>query len=413
MIFRKVSLERLSSPEQLDQLMRVTNPKGWLALGGVILLLIAAVLWGFLGSVPNEAAGEGILIRRGGVSDLVATGSGPLAEMLVKVGDVVEKGQVVARIRQEGLSRKIADAEARKNALEAEFADLQRYAEQQQRLSAQNLAQQRAKLERSIAALEREVTLLANRLEAQKALLADGLITQQTLLQTEQQLNAARDQRSGLELELNGLPLKQLEAAQLIENQLEARRSALREVELTLRESRAALAESVSVVSPHGGRVLELMVDRGDVVSPGTPILSMEVVSEELLAVLYVPAAMGKQVRPGMTARISPANVKREEYGFMLGEVTWVAEFPSTSRGMLRLLSNQELVNKLMLAGPPLQIDVALVPDPATPTGYKWSSSRGPDLEISSGTVTSGSIVVKEDRPISLVIPKIRETLGI
>ena len=31
-IFRKVSLDRLSSPEKLDQLLPVTDRKGWLAL---------------------------------------------------------------------------------------------------------------------------------------------------------------------------------------------------------------------------------------------------------------------------------------------------------------------------------------------------------------------------------------------
>ena len=37
MIFRKVALERLSSPEQLDQLLQVTDPKGWMALGALAL----------------------------------------------------------------------------------------------------------------------------------------------------------------------------------------------------------------------------------------------------------------------------------------------------------------------------------------------------------------------------------------
>src|SRR6187399_2567538 len=31
-LFRKIALERLSSPEQLDSLMRVITPKAWLAL---------------------------------------------------------------------------------------------------------------------------------------------------------------------------------------------------------------------------------------------------------------------------------------------------------------------------------------------------------------------------------------------
>ena len=44
-IFRKVSLERLASPEQLDQLMRVTDARGWVALAGLGLILLTAVGW--------------------------------------------------------------------------------------------------------------------------------------------------------------------------------------------------------------------------------------------------------------------------------------------------------------------------------------------------------------------------------
>ncbi|MEO1370156.1 MAG: NHLP bacteriocin system secretion protein, partial [Acidobacteriota bacterium] len=180
-----------------------------------------------------------------------------------------------------------------------------------------------------------------------------------------------------------------------------------------LRERQASLEESVQVISPDGGRVLELMVDRGDVVSPGTPMLSMEVESEDLMAVVFVPAELGKQVSPGMEARITPSTVKAEEYGFINGEVQWVAKFPSTSRGMRRLLANDDLVTKLMQQGPPIQVDVRLERDDSTPTGFRWSSSTGPNVEISSGSLAGGAVIVRETRPISLVIPTVRKTLGI
>ncbi len=412
-IFRKVALERLSSPEQLDQLMQVTNPRGWLALWAMIVVATGALLWGIFGAIPTEAAGEGILIRRGGVSDLVATGTGQVEQVLINVGDEVKKGQVVARIRQESLSRQIEETQSRIDALEIEYQDLLRYAEEQKRLSARNRAQEKANLERTTKTIERELSLLEERLHNEKTLLEDGLVTKQTVLSTEQLLNAARDRLAQTRLEVSGLDLKELEGGQQIEQQIELRRAAQRDLNLKLLELKASLKESVAVLSPYEGRVLELMADRGDLVNPGTPILSMEVVTEELIAVLFVPASAGKQIRPGLAARISPSNVKREEYGFIIGKVVWAAEFPSTSRGMLRLLANQELVNKLMKEGPPIQIDVTLERDPATPTGFKWSSSRGPELDISSGTLAFGSVIVKEERPINLVIPKLRKSLGI
>lgn len=413
MIFRKVALERLSSPEQLDQLMQVTNPRGWLALGAFGALLVAALAWAVLGSIPTDAMGEGILLRQGGVSNLVAAEPGQVEELLVSVGDGIEKGQVVARVRQEELLRQIQDSRAKLGAVRSEYRDLLRYAGEQERLRDRDLAQQRANLEQSVRALQKEVELARERVEAERDLLKDGLVTKQTFLASEQRLNDAQDRLAGARLELNGLELKRLEAGQQIDQQLETRQAAIRDLELELREREARLAETARVVSPHAGRVLEVLVDRGDVVSPGTPILNLELVSRELMAVLFVPASYGKRVRPGMRVRISPGTVKREEYGSMIGRVTWAAEFPSTSQGMMRVLGNEALVERLMEEGPPIQVNVALERDAATPTGYRWSSSTGPSVEISSGTLASGSVTIREERPIHLVIPKVREKLGL
>jgi HlyD family secretion protein len=412
-IFRKVALERLSSPEQLDQLMQVTTPKGWLALTALGALLLTALSWGVFGSIPTEATGEGILLRRGGVSNIVAAENGQVEEILVGVGDVLEKGQAVARIRQEELLRQIQDTRDKLADIRGEYQDLLRYAGEQERLRERDLEQQRANLRQSIRAYEREVQIAQERIAVERDLLKDGLITKQTLLATEQKLNQAQDQLANARLELNGLELKRLESEQQVGQQIEVRQAAIRDLEIELRQRQARLGETARVVSNRAGRVLELLVDRGDVVTPGTPLLNLEVISEELEAVLFVPATAGKRVQPGMEVRISPSTVKREEYGSLLGRVTWAAEFPSTQRGMVRLLGNEALVQRLMEAGPPIQVNVALEKDPRTPTGYRWSSSIGPTVQISSGTLATGDVVVREERPINLVIPAVRERLGI
>jgi HlyD family secretion protein len=66
-IFRKVSLDRLSSPEQLDQLMQVTTTRGWMALAAIGALLVAVVTWAVVGSLPERVVGQGILVRSGGI----------------------------------------------------------------------------------------------------------------------------------------------------------------------------------------------------------------------------------------------------------------------------------------------------------------------------------------------------------
>lgn len=101
-IFRKASLEHLSSPEQLDQLVQVTNPLGWVALLAMLFLVGAAISWGFLGAIPTKVAGAGILISPGGVKELVAGVSGQVLDVYFEVGDHIQQDQVVARILQAG-----------------------------------------------------------------------------------------------------------------------------------------------------------------------------------------------------------------------------------------------------------------------------------------------------------------------
>lgn len=414
MIFRKVALERLSSPEQLDQLLAVTSPKSWLALAGAGAILAAALAWGFFGSIPTEAYGDGILIRQGGVAEVVATGTGQVEELLVGAGDPVVKGQPVARVRQEGLLRQIGDARTKRDAAARDLAELLRYAGAQKDLRGRDLVQQRANLEQSIRILERDLEILIQREASEQALLADGLITRQTLLTTQQQVNAKRDELAQKRLELANLPLRRLEGDQQIEQQVVAREAVLREAELALAELEAKLEESERVLSPHDGRVVEVLADRGAVVNPGTPILTIERLSQELTAILFVPAGTGKKVRNGMSARIYPATVKREEYGGIVGEVARVAEYPVSARGVTRLLGNEGLVQKLFEQGSALiQVDVALARDAETPSGFRWTSSGGPDLQIGSGTPASGGIVVEEERPVRFLVPAVRRRLGI
>ena len=52
-IFRKKSLDKLKSPESLDESIKVTNPGVWLILAAVILLLVGACVWGAFGHIDS------------------------------------------------------------------------------------------------------------------------------------------------------------------------------------------------------------------------------------------------------------------------------------------------------------------------------------------------------------------------
>ena len=112
-VFRKVSLDRLSSPEQLDHVMQVTNPRGWLALAAVGALLVTAIGWGIAGSLSEKVSGSGILLKSGGVFEVASPAEGRVTDVSVSVGDSVTEGQVVAWIAQPELAARLQEAKAR------------------------------------------------------------------------------------------------------------------------------------------------------------------------------------------------------------------------------------------------------------------------------------------------------------
>ena len=62
-LFRKKSMERISSPEKLEDYMRVTNPGIWMVLTAVIVLLAGLIICASVGKVetrfPVEASVSG------------------------------------------------------------------------------------------------------------------------------------------------------------------------------------------------------------------------------------------------------------------------------------------------------------------------------------------------------------------
>lgn len=53
-IFREKSLTQVSSPEQLNDYIRVSTPAVWLVLSAIILLLVALTLWGCVGRLETH-----------------------------------------------------------------------------------------------------------------------------------------------------------------------------------------------------------------------------------------------------------------------------------------------------------------------------------------------------------------------
>jgi HlyD family secretion protein len=414
-IFRSVALERLSSPEQLDQLMQVTTPRGWLLLVGVGALLVTAVVWGLLGSVPERIAGQGILIRSGGVLEVEAPGEGRVTDVAVRVGDVVSEGQVVARIQRQDLVLRIQQKRAEVGELRRQHEQQMQFGDRDVQLQGAYRVQRREQLQVSIDAGSSTLAALNEKIESERALVEQGLITRQALLSTIQQRDGAEERVRQSRSELVQLDA---EAGQVLNrNRQGAQESQTRltGAERELAQMESELRTTSEVTSPYTGRVLEVIVEQGSMVTRGNPILTVDLTGKAvkgLEAIVYIPSVHGKKIRPGMEVQIAPSTVKKEEFGYLLGTVTYVSDFPVTPQGMRRVLKNEQLVTSLSGNDAPYEVHADLLPDPDNVSTYRWTSSEGPPIRIQSGTLASAGVVVERRKPILMVIPQLRRHTG-
>lgn len=415
-VFRKVSLDRLSSPEQLDQLMQVTDARGWIVLSALGVVLTTAVLWGFLGSISQDVPCSGMLVKSGGVLEVTAPSTGRITDLAVRVGDTVTEGQVVARMAHPDLAEKLFEAKAVLTELKIQHEDIVAHGSKEVALQTQMLAQQQATATRTIAAARRSAASFRETAELQAKLVSEGLLTRQTELATRHQLDQAEQQIGDGQSQLAQIAVQEQELRAKHEKEIRDSQTKIAAQERAIATLDREMKSNTEVVSSHTGRIVEIIADQGTLVAPGEAIVTLDLTGrtvKELEVILYVPSSYGKQIQVGMTAYVSPSTVKREEFGLMVGRVTYVSDYPATSRGMLRILKNDKLLAALTGTDSPYEVHADLIVDERTFSGYRWTSSQGPPLKIQSGTRAAAYITVTRRRPIEMVLPLLREYTGL
>lgn len=412
-IFRKASLERLSSPEQLDVIMRITGPKRWLALAGLFIVLGATVVWGYGGSIDTKVSGSGIIVRAGTVLNVVTVGSGLVTSISVNLGDMVKANQVIARVSDPAMLEKVRLARSAVEEVRAERQRNLQLRQQGAQLQVEALARDEVNAQREILELQQQAKIAAEQITVDDQLLGKGLITKQQTLQDQQKLVSINGEVETLKAKIKRIDADEYTARtdpQRFDAEMQSR---LAELERNLAGLEHEMEISSSVVSPYEGQVIELKAVPGALVAAGAPILAIQPQGSELEVLVYVPSLQAKAVAPGMEAEVSPSTVRREEFGFIRGKVVYVGQFPASFDALMRNFQNETLVNSIMKEGPVTELRVILERDPNTQSGFKWSSSRGPAITITSGTLGMVQVITRKQSPASLLFPYMKSKTGL
>ena len=117
-LFRKKSYDKIKSPEQLNDYVRVANPGVWLILCAVIVLLVGFCVWGIFGQIKTTVPAQitvddgriictvdgdigkieaGMSVEAGGSTGLVRAVNAEhhLVEIDISLSDGVYEGEIV------------------------------------------------------------------------------------------------------------------------------------------------------------------------------------------------------------------------------------------------------------------------------------------------------------------------------
>jgi HlyD family secretion protein len=410
--FRKAALEKLSSPEKLDQLIKVTGPRAWIGLLAITLILLTGVGWAFLGSVKTKLNAVGVLLG-GEVHEIVSTSQGQLISFKVNIGDAIDEGDVIAIVEQRQLLQQIDEVKALLTEQKYELKQLLSFGSQDTRLQGEFILQQRVSIKLQIETTEKNLKFLQNQLVTEKELFDKGLITLSQVVNTEQQIEGARNQIESLKAQLAQASSQELNLNYDLKQRMTLMNQRIAQSERNLEQLLERYDIQTNIRSPHGGEVVELLSDAGTVVMQGTPLFKIKdqegARTADLKGMLYVPSQEGKKIKVGMEVLVVPSTVQPQEFGFMKGSVTYVSEFPITQQGMLTSVKNPQLVQGLLAMGAPFEVHVNFEKDSESFSGYRWTSAKGPEVTINAGTACMGKITVKEEQPATIVVPALKK----
>ena len=404
-LFRQSALDKLASPERLDVLMEVTAGKGWVALATIGSLFAGLVLWSLFGNIPERIDGSGILVRGGGLRQLRAGGDGTLTKLTININDLVKDGQVVGEVSQIGSSEEI---KTQRQQLEQAQRDYD--------LSKNEDGATIEGIKATIRGLEgdkRSTQVLLQKAKENVARLQqslrDGLVTRP-------QVDQAERDKAGFEATLtskDGQIASENARIRSVQQRIRAKEENLAKARRELERVSVVTSSLAKIQSTVEGHVVELRRRPGDFVRTGEVIATIEPPGSNIQPVVYINSANGKRIKPGMEVQVSPSTVRREEYGFMKGEIQQVGEYPVTADGVKAVTGNDQLVQELLQSGTKIEVHVGLLTNPDTASGYSWSSSSGPPFKIEGGTKVAVSVVSARVSPFNYyVTPIFRNLIG-
>ena len=291
------------------------------------IFLVVFVIWAYNSPIEEVTRGQGNVIPSSREQVVQSLDPGIITEILVKEGDIVEKGQVLLKLDDTRSSAVLRESEAKVQNLEAMIARLKAEAygkelsfpknvsnELRQREHAAYVARRRAvtdavsSLTASKAALDKEIEITA-------PMVAQGVVSEVELLRM-------RRQSSELTLQITERRNRYMADAN---NELVQAESELAQAKENM-AMRADPVERSQIRAPMRGIVKDIQINTvGGVVNVGQDIMQIVPLDDKLLVEAYIRPQDVAFIRPGLPAVVKVSAYDYSIYGGLNGKVTLIS----------------------------------------------------------------------------------------
>ena len=181
---------------------------------------------------------------------------------------------------------------------------------------------------------------------------------------------------------------------------------------IDLKAQRDALLNKASkgyIKSGTEGKVYDVLISEGQGVATGQKVASVLYGNlEDDVSVCYVKLTDAFKLKPGMKAYIFPSNVDRQEYGHIEAVVDTISGHVASKEDLDDQIASESVVNDFLKEGSVVEVRCRMKHDPSSQNGYSWSTNKGRNIELVTGTVISATIITEEKKPIDLLIPYLK-----
>jgi HlyD family secretion protein len=425
--------------ERLDALVRITTIQSWIYLATLFAAGVAAVVFAVFYRVPTKVMGEGILLtEQDTLSQVRAQATGRLVSLRVKLGEHVDAESVIGVISQDDLRDTIDEAASKLGDLKREDDELTQFDLREKTIHDEAMARLRR-------ATDEDYENSKNKLKIAERLANGADKLRQKLIMSDLELLESREKKFDILGSLNKgktrLAELELEATKAENGRLRSRLERRLKIEQHARKlamDRAKMERTSQVKTHVSGHVAQVLSARDELVREGAPVVLLHAPKPERStddtddeekpydAIIFVPAGEGKKIDVKDLVEVSPATVKREEHGFIVGRVVAVSELPATKLNMETSLQHPELVESFLKRYAPgvllriqVKLDGATEPELAyakkvnlRPNQFHWSTSSGIVQPLKTGTMCQAAMVVEKRPLISLVLPWTKHMVG-